>query len=209
MTDLIGSGKIVGLIRFSSEYFYNPKSYVKKISPLFPVVEIQKPLFLIPSGGWSGAGRSLVKKVFPKPVSQAVKAVRTFNKLIEAAKKLGEGYCLDTAFMLIEGNSRSLAKAVTYAPRKVIRLALWGATRKSKLGKLGGITLACAVGGYEFYRLIFPTETKIDAVVRGTGFTLENYVNDNTIDKLGLDLCNRWITSEVFKRVFNMLGEAY
>jgi len=51
MTDLIGSGKIVGLIEFSSEYFYNPESYIRKIGPLFPGVSIQKPLFtLIPNG---------------------------------------------------------------------------------------------------------------------------------------------------------------
>ena len=201
MTDLIGSGKIVGLIKFSSEYFYNPDSYVKKITPLFPVVQIQKSSFtLIPNGGWSGAGRNLIQKVFPKPVSQAVKAVRTFNKPLDTAKKLGEGYCLDTALMLIEGDSKSLTKAVTYTPRKIIRLALWGSTRRTIIDKVGGLSIACAVSVYEIYRLVSPTDTKIEAFIRGTTFTLENYLNDKNIDQLGLKICNRWITSEVFRK---------
>ena len=158
MTDLIGSGKIVGLIEFSSEYFYNPDSYVRKIGPLFSVVQIQKPSFtLIPSGGWSGAGKQLIR-LAQKPAPTVAKTVRTFNKPIESLKKLGQGYCLDTSFMLMEGDSKSLTKAFTYAPRKVLRLALWGATRKTTIGKVGGMGIACAVGGYEIYRLVYPTD---------------------------------------------------
>ena len=199
MTDLIGSGKIVGLLEFSSEYFYNPDSYVRKISPLFPVVQIQKPSFLIPSGGWSGAGRRLIG-LAQKPGPIVFKTARTFNKPIVSFKKLCQGYCLDTSFMLIEGDSESLTKAFTYAPRKVIRLALWGATRKSKIGKVGGMGIACAVAGYEIYRLVCPTDTKIDAFIRGTSFTLENYLNDKSVEQLGVKVCNRWITSEVVKK---------
>lgn len=200
MTDLIGSGKIVGLIEFSSEYFYNPDSYVRKIGPLFPVVSIQKPSFtLIPNGGWSGAGKHFVR-LAQKPVPTVVNTVRTFNKPIESIKKLGQGYCMDTSLMLIEGDSKSLSKALTYAPRKVLRLALWGATRKTKIGKIGGIGIACAVGSYEIYRIVCPTDTKIDAFIRGTTFTFENYINDNSVEQLGLKVCNRWITSETLRK---------
>ena len=55
--------------------------------------------------------------------------------------------------MLIDEYTKSLSKAITYAPRKVLRYALWGITHKTKLGKIGGITVACAIGGYEIYRL--------------------------------------------------------
>lgn len=87
MTCLIGSGKIVGLIEFSSEYFYNPDSYVRKIGLLFPAVSIQKPSFtLIPSGAWSGAGKNFIR-LAQKPGPTVAKTVRTFNKPIESIKK--------------------------------------------------------------------------------------------------------------------------
>ena len=106
--------------------------------------------------------------------------------------------------MLIEGNSKSLSKALTYAPRKVFRFflwALWSATRKTKLGKIGGLSIACAVGGYEVYRLVFPTETKIDAFLRGATFTVENFLTDNAVDTLGTEICNRWISSEIARNI--------
>ena len=86
MTDLIGTGKIVGLIELSGDYLYDFGSFSNKMTGFH--ITLKKPSFaLIPHGGWSGAGRSLVQKVFPKFVSQTVKAVRTFNKPIDAAKK--------------------------------------------------------------------------------------------------------------------------
>ena len=50
--------------------------------------------------------------------------------------------------MLVEGDSRSLSKVITYSPRKVLRYALWGATRRTKLGKRAGMGIACAIGSY-------------------------------------------------------------
>ena len=112
-------------------------------------ITVQKPSFvLVPHGGWSGAGRRLVQKILPKPVAKTVKAARVFNKLIQTAKKLGEGYCLDAALMLVEGDEKSLSKALTYGPQKVFLYALWGATRKTKLGKIGGIGIALNVSGF-------------------------------------------------------------
>ena len=160
MTNLIGTGKIVGLIELSSDYLYDFYSFSNKMADFS--ITVQKPPFvLVPHGGWSGAGRNLVKNIFQKPkpsVADTVKAVRTFNKPVEAAKKFGQGYCLDTSLMLVEGESKSLTKALTYAPRKVFRFALWGMTRKTKLGKIGGIGIACAVGSYEIYRLVCLTD---------------------------------------------------
>ena len=154
MTNLIGTGKIVGLIELSSDYLYDFYSFSNKMDG-FSIIVQKPPFVLVPHGGWSGAGRNLVKKIFQKPPSVTAKAVRTFtfNKPIETVKKLGQGYCLDTSLMLIEGDSKSLSKALTYAPRKVFRYALWGMTRKIRLDKLGGISIACAVGSYEIYRL--------------------------------------------------------
>lgn len=123
MTNLIGTGKIVGLIELSSDYFYDFDSFSNKMSDFYIIV--QKPSFvLVPHGGWSGAGRSLVQKILPKPVAKTVKAARIFNKPIQTAKKLGQGYCLDASLMLVEGDSKSLSKALTYGPRKVFRYAL-------------------------------------------------------------------------------------
>lgn len=61
----------------------------------------------------------MVQKIFPKPVDKTVKAVRVLNKTLEAAKKLGQGYYLYTALMLVKGDSKSLSKALAYAPRKL------------------------------------------------------------------------------------------
>ena len=118
-------------------------------------ITVQKPPFvLIPHNSWS--------------VAYTVKAVRTFNKPVQAAKKFGEDYCLDTSFMLVERDSKSL----TYVPRKIFRFALWGMSRRTKLGKIGDIGIACAVGSYEIYRLVYPTNTKINAFLRGATFTV-------------------------------------
>ena len=153
MTNLIGTGKIFGLIELSSDYLYDFGSFSNKMAEFY--ITVEKPSFvLVPHGGWSGAGRSLVQKILPKPVAKTVKTVRVFNKPLEAVKKLGQGYCLDTSLMLVEGDSKSLSKALTYAPRKVFRYALWGVTRRTKLGKIGGIRIACAVGSYEIFKCI-------------------------------------------------------
>lgn len=201
MTNLIGTGKIVGLIELSSDYLYDFGSFSNKMADFY--ITVEKPSFVfVPHGGWSGAGRNLVQKIFPKPVAktvQTVQAARVYNKPLEVAKKFGQGYCLDTALMLVEGDSKSLSKGLTYAPRKVFRYALWGATRKTKLGKIGGIGMACAVGNYEIYRLVFPTNTKIDTFLRGATFTVENFLTDTNVDKLGIEICNRWISSEVLR----------
>lgn len=199
MTNLIGKGEIVGLIELSNEYLYDFNSFPNKFINFYISAEIQPPFVLVPHGGWTGSG--LIKKVLPKRFNKTIKTIRTFNKPLEAAKKLGHGYCLDTAMMLIDGDTKSLSKAITYAPRKVIRYALWGVTRKTKLGKIGGITVACAVGGYEIYRLVFPTNTKIDAFLRGITFTAENFLTDSTIDKLGGEVCNRWISLEIVRNI--------
>ena len=201
MTNLIGTGKIVGLIELSSDYLYDFYSSSKKMAD-FSIIVQKPPFVLVPHGGWSGAGRNLVKNILQKPkpsVADTVKSVRTFNKPVEAVKKFGQGYCLDTSLMLVEGDSKSLSKALTYAPRKVFRYALWGMTRKTKLGKIGGISIACAVGSYEIYRLVLPTDTKIDAFLRGVTFTMENFLTDTNVDRLGLEICNRWIVSETIR----------
>ena len=116
MNDLIGSGKIICLIQFSSSYFYNPYSYVRKLGSLVPVVEKKYPFILVPSGGWS---RSLVR-LAKKPAPTVLAAVQTSNKPIQSLKKLAYGYCVDTSLMLIEGDSDSLTNAFTYAPIKII-----------------------------------------------------------------------------------------
>jgi hypothetical protein len=202
MTNLIGTGKIVGLIELSSDYLYDFYSFSNKMADFS--ITVQKPPFvLVPHGGWSGAGRNLVKNILQKPkptVAATVKTVRTFNRPIEAVKKLGQGYCLDTSLMLVEGDSKSLTKALTYAPRKVFRFALWGVTRKTRLGKIGRVGIACVVGSYEIYRLVCPTDTKIDAFFRGATFTIENFLTDTNVDKLGLEVCNR-ISSEAVRNV--------
>ena len=102
--------------------------------------------------------------------------------------------------MLIEGDPYSLTKAFTYAPRKIIRLGIWGLTRKSKWSKVGGISIACAAGKYKIYRLIFPTDVKIDGFIRGLGFTCEKFVNDTNVEVTGLKLSNRWIGSEAIRK---------
>ena len=180
------------------DYLYDFYSFSNKIAG-FSITVQQPPCLLVPHGGWSGAGRSLVQKI--KPVAKPLKPVRVFNKPLQAAKKLCHGYCLDTSLMLVEGDSKSLSKALTYSPRKVLRYALWGATRRTKLGKIGGISVACAIGSYEIYRLVFPTDVKVDAFLRGASFTVENFLTDAAVEKLGLEVCNRWISSEVLRNL--------
>lgn len=125
MINLIGTGEIVGVIELSSDYLYKFGSFSKKMAGFYITVE-KPPFVLIPYGGWSGAGWNLVQKILPKSVAKTVKAVRVFNKPLEAAKKLGQGYCLDTSLMLVEEDSKSLSKALTYTPHEKFCNTLYG-----------------------------------------------------------------------------------
>jgi len=62
MTNLIGTGKIVGLIELSSDYLYDFYSSSKKMAD-FSIIVQKPPFVLVPHGGWSGAGRNLVKNI--------------------------------------------------------------------------------------------------------------------------------------------------
>lgn len=137
--------------------------------------------------------KNIIQKLTPSGAA-TVKAVRTFNKAIEAVTKLGQGYCLDTSFMLIESNSNLYQKL--WPKVHPFRYVLWGLTRKTKLDKIGFLNIACAVASYEIYRLILPTDTKIDGFIRAMTFRLENFLTDKNVDSLGLEICNRLIVSE-------------
>ena len=61
--DLIGDGKIVGLIELSSNYLYDCPNPYERFSNYY--LTFRQSHVLIPAGGWSGAGRSLVR-IFEK-----------------------------------------------------------------------------------------------------------------------------------------------
>ena len=112
-------------------------------------------------GGWNIIGNS-PKKVF---------------------KKLAAGYIVEYGMMLTEGQDDFMTSGFIYTPRKVFRFGLWGLTRKTKLGKLSVCSVACIVASYEIYRLLFPTNTKIDAFLKGAGFTAEKFLTDSAVYK--------------------------
>ena len=70
MTNLIGTGEIVGFVELPRDYPYDFYSFSNKIAG-FSITVQQPPYLLVPHGGWSGAERSLVQKIKP---------VRVFNK---------------------------------------------------------------------------------------------------------------------------------
>jgi hypothetical protein len=195
LPNLIGNSKIVALMELSSDYVYDWKLY-HKLALFQPVLE-HPGFVLVPRGGWAGLGK--IRTIFQKtntpmkPTTVKKAATLVFNKPSDAIRKVVHGYCLDTTLMLTEGDSKSLSKAITYAPRKVFRYALWGVSRRTKLGRIGGCSLACAVASYEVYRLLFPTNTKVDTFIRGISFTAEQFITDSAVDELGTELCTRYI----------------
>ena len=117
------------------------------------------------------------------PVKPGVKVFNTLNSPKKVFKKLAAGYIVEYGMMLTEGQDYFMTSGFIYTTRKVFRFGLWGLTRKTKLGKLSVCSVACIVASYEIYRLLFPTNTKIDAFLKGAGFTAEKFLTDSAVYK--------------------------
>ena len=114
MKDLVATGKIVGFLELTHDYFYDFYSFSNKISG-FSIKVQQPPSILVPYNGWSGASQNFIKNILkPLPkTTEKVKVFRIINEPLQVVRKFGEGYCLDTSLMLVDqGGYNSLTKGL-------------------------------------------------------------------------------------------------
>ena len=61
--------------------------------------------------------------------------------------------------------------------------------------------IACAIGSYEIYRLVFPIDTETDSFIRCASFMVENFLTDAAVDTLGMEVFNHWISLEMLRNL--------